>query len=92
MASANDTTMTIRVNGATKKQAQKLFNDLGLDMSTAINVFLKTSVREERIPFEISMKTKPNLKTRSAMKRVEDSKDLVGPFNTVSEAMDYLNA
>ena len=92
MASLNDTTVTIRVNGNVKKQAQKLFGDLGMDMSTAVNMFLRKSVREERIPFDVSLETKPNFKTRAAMKRVEEGKDLVGPFKTVEEAMGYLNA
>lgn len=92
MASLNDTTMTIRVNSDTKRRAQLLFNELGLDMSTAVNIFLKKSVSEDRIPFELSKVEKPNMTTRKAMSRVEKSKDLVGPFKTVEEAMDYLNA
>ena len=92
MTSINDTTMTIRVNSITKRQAQELFNELGLDMSTAINMFLKKSVSEERIPFEVSKIVKPKLATRNAMKRVERGKGLNGPFDTVEEAMDYLNA
>jgi len=92
MASLNDTTMTIRVNSTTKRKAQQLFNELGLDMSTAINIFLKKSVREERIPFELSKSEKPNLATRKAITRAEKGENLVGPFKTVEEAMDYLNA
>ena len=90
--SINDTTVTIRVNSTTKKQAQKLFGDLGLDMSTAINMFLKKSINEEAIPFEVSTTRKPNYKTKQAMARAERGKDMVGPFKTVEEAMDYLNA
>ena len=92
MAVINDTTITIRVNSEVKKQAQELFSDLGLDTSTAVNMFLRRSVREERIPFDVSRDIKPNLKTQAAMKRVESGKGLVGPFETVEEAMDYLNA
>ena len=92
MASLNDTTMTIRVNSTTKRRAQRLFSELGLDMSSAINIFLKKSVAEERIPFEVSRAEKPNLATQRAIARVEKGKDLVGPFKTVEEAMDYLNA
>lgn len=90
MASLNDTTMTIRVNSTTKREAQELFAELGMDMSTAINVFLKRAVQEERIPFEVGKVERPNLKTRRAMTRVEKGKGLVGPFNTVEEAMDAL--
>lgn len=91
MASLNDATVTIRVNSETKRRAQELFADLGMDMSTAINIFLKKALREERIPFEVA-KEKPNMKTRRAMTRVEKGEGMVGPFKTVEEAMDYLNA
>ena len=33
--------------------AQELYSDLGLDLSTAVNLFLKQSLREQKIPFEI---------------------------------------
>lgn len=92
MASINDTTMTIRVNSTTKKRAQSLFNDLGMDMSTAINVFLKRSIEEDRIPFEVGKVKEPNIKTRQAIKRADNGKNLVGPFDTVEEAMKYLDA
>ena len=37
----NNTSMTIRTDKEIKQQAQKIFSDLGMDMSTAINVFLR---------------------------------------------------
>ncbi len=37
-----------------KSSAERTLNDIGLSMSTAINIFLKTVVRENRIPFELS--------------------------------------
>ena len=49
-----------------KKSAQELFYDLGLDLTTAVTLFLKQSVREQAIPFEIKRDT-PNRKTVSAM-------------------------
>lgn len=91
MASVNDATMTIRVNSDTKRQAQELFSDLGLDMSTAVNMFLKTSVREERIPFEIT-RVEPNARTLRAIDRAEQGDGIIGPFESVEEAMDYLDA
>ena len=36
-----------------KQGAQRVFNEVGMDMTTAINLFLRTVKREERIPFEI---------------------------------------
>lgn len=43
--------INIRIDDKLKKEAEKLFNDLGINMSSAINVFLKQSVREQKIPF-----------------------------------------
>ena len=92
MAILSDTTITIRVNSTTKQQAQALFNDLGLDLSTAVNIFLRKAVSEERIPFEISKVHRPNQKTRRAINSVKKGKRLSKKFNSVEEAMDYLDA
>lgn len=43
----------ITIDADTKKKAQELLADLGLDLSTAINIFLKQMVRENAIPFSI---------------------------------------
>lgn len=43
----------ISIDADTKKKAQELLADLGLDLSTAINIFLKQMVRENAIPFPI---------------------------------------
>lgn len=47
-------TMTIRVDADLKSQAEFLCNEMGLTMSAAYNIFLKTLVRERAIPFKIS--------------------------------------
>lgn len=46
--------ISLRVDDNLKSSAERTFNDIGLSMSTAINIFLKTVVRENRIPFELS--------------------------------------
>ena len=43
-----------RVDDEIKKKAERTFNDIGISMSTAINIYLKAVVRENRIPFELS--------------------------------------
>ena len=45
--------VTIRMDEKLKLQSEELFKDLGLSFSAAINMFIKQSVREQRIPFEI---------------------------------------
>jgi DNA-damage-inducible protein J len=49
-----------------KERAKKLFSEFGLDMTTAINMFLKQSIRENAIPFLLTLDV-PNETTRRAM-------------------------
>lgn len=44
------TLMQIRVDSTLKQEADKLFSELGLDTATAMRIFLKTAVREKRLP------------------------------------------
>lgn len=46
--------ISVRIDDDVKRQAEKTLADIGLSMSTAINVFLKKIARESRIPFELS--------------------------------------
>jgi DNA-damage-inducible protein J len=51
--------VNIRIDDDIKDRAEALFEDLGLNMTTAINMFVRTSVRQGRIPFEVTTKTDP---------------------------------
>lgn len=62
--------ITIRMDSDLKAKADELFNDLGMNISTAFNVFVRQSVREGRIPFNISL-NQPNKETIAAMMEAE---------------------
>ena len=81
----------ITIDEATKKQAQALLADFGMDLSTAVNIFLKQMVYEGSFPFSITRDV-PNAVTRAAMKAAENDEDMYGPFNSVEELMEALNA
>ena len=83
--------VTLRVDEDLKKQADTLFSELGLNLTTAINIFLRQSVREQQIPFQVS-KNVPNAVTLAAMDAAEKGEDLYGPFDSVSDLMEALNA
>ena len=83
--------VTLRVDEDLKKQAEALFSELGLNMTTAFNIFLRQSVREQQIPFQVS-KNIPNAITLAAMDAAEKGEDLYGPFDSVSDLMEALNA
>lgn len=61
---------SISIDSDIKEKAQVLFSDLGLDLSTAVNIFFRQAVRENRIPFNIQREI-PNADTIAAMKEVE---------------------
>ena len=67
------TNITIRMDEQLKKQAEELFSDLGLSMTTALIAFTRQAVREQRIPFSISRNV-PNAETISAIEEVEKMK------------------
>ena len=62
---------SISLDADVKAKAQELFADFGLDMSTAINIFLRQSIRENSIPFPIQRDV-PNADTIAAMKELEE--------------------
>lgn len=53
-----------------KSQAEALFGELGMNLSTAFNIFVRQSLREGRIPFDISL-NQPNKETIAAMMEAE---------------------
>ena len=81
----------ITIDEVTKKKAQALLADFGMDLSTAVNIFLKQMVYEGSFPFSITREA-PNAVTRAAIKAVENDEDVYGPFNSVEELMEALNA
>ncbi len=50
---ANTVNVTIRLDRDIKEQAEKMFSDLGMNLSTAFNIFARQSLRQGKIPFEI---------------------------------------
>lgn len=81
----------ISIDAETKAQAQALFADFGMDLSTAINIFLRQSIRENAIPFAISRDI-PNAVTEAAIMAAENDEDMYGPFDSVKDLMEALNA
>ena len=88
MSSVN---VTIRVDENIKKQADELFSDLGMSLSTAMNLFLRQSIREQQLPFAVSRHV-PNAATLAAMDAAEQGEDLHGPYDRVEALMEALNA
>ncbi len=63
--------VTIRMDSEVKRQAQIIFSDLGLDMTTAMNMFVRQVIREQAIPFRIGKTQEPNRETLLALMEAE---------------------
>ena len=85
------TSVNIRMDEELKKQFDAFCSDVGMNMTTAFCIFAKTVVRERRIPFEIKA-DEPNEATYLAMDKTVKDKDIYGPFETVSDLMEALDA
>ncbi len=83
--------VTLRVDENLKKEAETLFSELGLNLTSAFNIFLRQSVRERQIPFRVT-KNVPNAATLAAIEASEKGEELYGPYDSVSDLMEALNA
>ena len=81
------TNLNIRIDKAIKDQAEEIFNELGLNMTTAVNIFLRTAIREHGIPFELKIDV-PNETTAAAI--AEGRKLLEDPSAPRYSSMDAL--
>lgn len=80
---------SISIDADVKAQAQALFADFGLDLSTAINIFLRQSIRENCIPFTIQREV-PNADTVAAMKEAEEMAKNPSAYKRYSSFYDLL--
>ena len=79
----------ISIDPKLKENAIALFDEFGLDLSTAITLFLQQSVREQRIPFEIRIDI-PNKETKEALAEFEEMKKNKEKYKRYSNFKDLL--
>lgn len=82
---------SISLDADVKAKAQELFADFGLDLSTAINIFLRQSIRENCIPFSIQREV-PNADTIAAMKEADDMVNHPERYETFDNMADLMRA
>ena len=87
------TNVTIRMDTKLKEEAEELFNDLGLNMSTALNAFVKQAVREQRIPFVISRNVL-NQESIQAIQEIESAKQQknIKTYSSLSEILEEIDS
>ena len=85
------TNVNIRIDESDKRRFDEICGQLGMTMSTAFNVFAKAVIRQGGFPFELSL-DRPNAETLEAMEDAENGRDLYGPFDSVKDLMEALDA
>ncbi len=89
----------LRLDEGLKKKAERVLEDLGLDMPTALRLFLKKLVKTKAIPFRISVEDREDYFTPSQVKEIlaareeaRDPKNWIGPFDTPGKTQAFLDS
>ena len=84
------TSMSIRLDSEVKEQAQQMFNNLGMDMTTAINIFLRQAIQYQGLPFDVRLDE--NRKLLEVLTDLGQNRNMSQSFESVSDLMEDLRA
>ena len=84
------TNLNVRVDKDVKVKAEAITSALGMNLSTAVNIFLRRLIACEGMPFDVRLT--PNVETRQALDDALNHRDLSGPYHDVSSLMEALNS
>ena len=84
------TSMSIRLDSEVKEQAQQVFNHLGMDMTTAINIFLRQAIQYQGLPFDVRLDE--NRKLLQVVTDLDQNRNMSQSFDSVSDLMEDLRA
>ena len=80
------TSMSIRLDSEVKEQAQQVFNSLGMDMTTAINIFLRQAIQYQGLPFDVRLDE--SRKLIEVLADLEQNRNMSQSFGSVSDLME----
>ena len=84
------TSMSIRLDSEVKEQAQQVFNSLGMDMTTAINIFLRQAIQYQGLPFDVRLDE--SRKLVEVLADLVQNRNMSQSFGSVSDLMEDLRA
>ncbi|HEU3816695.1 TPA: type II toxin-antitoxin system RelB/DinJ family antitoxin [Streptococcus pneumoniae] len=82
--------ISIRLDSEVKEQAQQVFSNLGMDMTTAINIFLRQAIQYQGLPFDVRLDE--NRKLLQALTDLDQNRNMSQSFESVSDLMEDLRA
>ncbi len=83
------TLVNFRIDENTKKELEQVCDELGMNVTTALNIFIKKMIREKRIPFDVSIDP---FYSESNIKALEESKRELEKGNVVKKTLEELEA
>ncbi|MBQ8385428.1 MAG: type II toxin-antitoxin system RelB/DinJ family antitoxin [Spirochaetaceae bacterium] len=88
------TNVTIRLDSDDKAEFSRICEKIGLSVSAAFNVFVKTVIKEERIPFELSARDRDDFYSEANLRHLEELKRLddAGQLHFVTKTWEELKA
>ena len=84
------TNISIRIDECIKKQFDEFCEEIGMNMTTAINIFIKRVLREQRIPFALSI-SDYNKETQKAIEDAENGIGLSKVYDNIDELFEDLD-
>ena len=84
------TSMSIRLDSEVKEQAQQVFNSLGMDMTTAIKIFLRQAIQYQGLPFDVRLDE--SRKLMEVLADLDQNRNMSQSFVSVSDLMEDLRA
>ena len=82
--------MSIRLDSEVKEQAQQVFSNLGMDMTTAINIFLRQAIQYQGLPFDVRLDE--SRKLLEVLTDLDQNRNMSQSFESVSDLMEDLRA
>lgn len=83
--------INIRMDDNVKKEADRLFEAMGLNMGTAVNMFIRQTIRQKGLPFEVTAKEDP-FYSESNMRALRESIKQADEGKLITKTMDELRA
>lgn len=82
--------ISIRLDSEVKEQAQQVFSNLGMDMTTAINIFLRQAIQYQGLPFDVRLDE--NRKLLQVLTDLDQNRNMSQSFESVSDLIEDLRA
>lgn len=89
---ADTTNISVRMDRTLKKEADELFGEMGMNLSTAFNIFVRQALRDRAFPFEITLEPKHNEETLQVIRDARKGIGLSEPFDNIDDLMEALDA